>query len=332
MRLHLPSEFSEAASLRFLNQLPSFVAEQELVLDFSRVAFARPYGTLLIAEAIRYLQSARARYGLGLRYSENGVVAGPRTAAVSYLGHIGFFRRVGIPFGNEPAQALGSSSYLPITPISREGLQATGEYGALQRAIETESERLAKVVSVDEQCVDMLAYCFREIIRNVFEHAETPECVVTAQKWPSKKQVELAIVDRGRGVHASLLGAYADINPAEAVQMALRPGITRRAGAPEEGVWDNTGFGLYVTSELCRQYGRFTVVSSGRALSVAPYHEELRDAFFPGTAIRLLIDIEDAEYFGNLLASIVRRGEDTSRVPHTKASSASKRPKAIEPH
>ena len=44
----------------------------------------------------------------------------------------------------------------------------------------------------------MVSYCLREVIRNVFEHAQTDTCTVMAQRY-SDGAAEIAIIDNGMG-------------------------------------------------------------------------------------------------------------------------------------
>ncbi|GAB1342118.1 hypothetical protein MASR1M101_12450 [Gemmatimonas sp.] len=155
---------------------------------------------------------------------------------------------------------------------------------------------------------DVLEYCFREIVRNVFEHSEADDCTLMAQRY-GQHQVEIAIADAGVGVHATLGTSLGVADPAHSVRAALEPGITRVTGQQEGTPWDNTGFGLYVVSQLGIAAGSFTITSSGVCIAKSEYTDHLRVTSMHGTAIRLLVDVENAEYFANQLEQIVSRGE-----------------------
>lgn len=315
MIIRLRGELNDSNVERLLNLLSQYAEEPVLDLDFSRIGFAYPHATLVAAAAISHIRDRRRAWGLATRYIKDGVTEGTPTPAANYLAHVGFFQFLGIPFGNAPGQASGSSTYVPIMRLSRDALSTAGGDGALYSAIERESYRLAHLTWSDDTAIELLAYCFRETIRNVFEHAMTDSCTLMAQKYMGT-QVELAVVDFGRGIHASLSEAFSGITPDEALRAAVRPGISRSVREEGRGKWENTGFGLYVLSELGRQGGSFRLWSGAHRLTA----DEGEDAtcasatLLAGTAIQLRVSTADADHFPNNLAAIVGKGE-AARVP-----------------
>ncbi len=267
--------------------------------------------------------SARQTAKRSTLFDRRGVLVGERRQGVSYLGHIGFFEYVGIEFGNSPGEALGSSNYLPLTIVRREELETEAAGRILQDAVLAKSARLAKMIFADESQQDILSYCLREIIRNVFEHAETNACTVMAQKYAGD-QVEIAITDNGIGVQASLGQSYVDRAPIEALRDAIKPGVSGSTLRDTDERWDNTGFGLYIISRLGRETGTFSLASSGALLTLSGIGEHSGPAPIHGTAIRLLVSVSEAEYFPNRLHSIVAEGEEQLAADQQQRRSASK--------
>ena len=95
----------------------------------------------------------------------------------------------------------------------------------------------------------MLSYCFREVIRNVFEHANCGECSVMAQSW-SNNIAEVAIIDRGVGIKKSLSSTYNIVTHVDALKLAVKPGISSGSVLSTGGKWGNEGYGLYILSLL----------------------------------------------------------------------------------
>jgi hypothetical protein len=309
MSLALPRDLSTpGAAIEFLRRLPAYIPAPNAVVDFSILSFARPFATLLVADGLRAFVRERKRRGLTTQVRAKGIFVGERQSAISYLGHIGFFEYVGVEFGNAPGEARGGPTYLPLSVIRREALEAEAHGRDLQDVVFEKSRHLAEMVFDDESQQDLLAYCFREVIRNVFEHAETDSCTVMAQKYWGD-QVEVAIADSGRGIQASLGDEYIGRPPLVALEDAIKPGVTRVKGAQQSGRWDNTGFGLYVTSRLGRDTGAFTLASSGALLSLSGVGVHTDMVPVDGTAIRLLASTSEAEYFPNRLQQIVDQGE-----------------------
>ena len=300
-----PREFDDVRVIRFLKNLEMVLQEIEVTIDFNHLFFVLPFGTLIAATGIRSF--VRRRHKLGLVTIVSG--AHHHRDAISYLRYIGFFPFIGIEAGNRPNEAPGSNRYLPITPISKDELQGSGL--RIQDEIDKRSRQLAGVIFAgihNETRRDMLGYCLRETIRNVFEHAGVEECVVMAQRWDNGN-AEIAIVDEGRGLFASLSESHAIADQRTAISEAIKPGISRINDPCNDDRWQNSGFGLYVVSELGKKFGSFTIASDDNALLIAD--GENLWATFPinGTALKLSITIEDPDYFSNLIQAIVIEGE-----------------------
>jgi len=326
MRISFPSQLTGAASLNgFAVTLGQAANVETVVLDASPLTFARPFGAVLCAHLLRNFVGARRANGLATRVDQS-TLSVRESPAITYLGHVGFWRFVGIKYGNAPGEAYGGATYLPLTVIRRDELDPDVRVGRLQDSIDRRARKLAQLVVNDESEVDLLAYCLREVVRNVFEHAAIDQCSVMAQAYPSSDEVELVVADEGRGVHASLSEAYSFPHAEAAVRHALEPGVTRVASPQEESEWENTGFGLYVLSEFGSMCGSFSIATSGviltRAVGTGEVFTEI-DA--PGTAIGLKVSTADAEYFPNRLQQIVTKGERRASAGSAKKVAASKR-------
>jgi hypothetical protein len=322
--IELPSRINDVRAYRFVAELEAVALDPEPVLfDFSKITFATPFATLVVATAIRRLRDARNDLGLVTHYKEHGVTAGTRPPGSSYLAEMGFYDFVGINEGKRVGEAKGSSSYVPITRLTRGDLpRAPSDF---YRALEGEAERLAHVLFPDERgSYDAAKYCFLETIRNTFEHGDTPTCIVFAQAWPRSGGVaEVAVLDWGRGVQESLAEVYPAIHADDAVRKAVLPGVT---GNPEGdgSMWQNAGYGLYVMSELgSLASGEFVLWSSDVRLTVSG-RERLAttSAPFEATVVKIRVNTSDVDYAA-LVKMIVQKGE-TARPESVKRKGASK--------
>lgn len=303
--LPLPQQVDVENAIVAITQMATKTAAEDLVLDFGSVHFVKPFATLLLAESVRTFIGERARRGLITRARG----ADGTSDALAYLRHFGFFKYVGLPIGKEPSEAPGSSSYLPITVLRRGELT---KFDGIQGAIEREAVRLTRIVIQSTLAYNeepLLQYCFREIIRNVFEHAGAEECSLMAQRW-SNGVCEIAIADRGRGILASLQETHSVRTDADALALAIRPGITR-----VKGDGPNIGFGLYVLSSLGARYGLFSAASNTKLLQVSGAGQTLSDLTFRGTAIQLRIRIPEGQYPFDVLERIVEDGKAVAASP-----------------
>lgn len=321
-RIFLPSRLDAPLAIRFAGELPESIGAEAVVFDFTPLASVEPFGMLLVGAAIRSLIKQRT----GRNVTAEGVRTGDPTH--EYLAHLGFFQWVGLPFGNAPGAVAGGASWMPITILTRAEFERRMRetLRPLGHVVQVESERIARLLTQkNELKVNApLAYCFREVIRNVFEHADTDRCAVCAQKW-NDGEVELAIVDAGRGIRRSLEEKHAIESDAAALKQALRPGISRNLSKDIDDPWGNSGFGLYVLSELGKALGVFRIVSGNAVFAARNVGPSIESSYLGGTAIQLRLKPPKGINFADFIGSIVARGEGIGGETPTRRASASTR-------
>lgn len=254
----------------------------------------RPFGMLMVSQAIRQYKNHNA-----------AVIMAPTNLPgndiESYAAHMGFFDACGMniekPFGN----ARGGMTYLPITQVTNPGLL----HG---RDIEILSLKLAQQLTRQNSgaLVETLKYSFTEIIRNVAEHAQSPDYWYCAQYWDSKGIAEIALLDCGRGLFTSLSqNPYLRphlVDHRSAVKYALMPGISGAMwqGKPQrdDDVWQNSGFGLYMNYRICAEGGNFFIASGDTGLFCEKDSEHQYTSYhLPGVALRLRMRTETLENY-----------------------------------
>lgn len=314
----------------FINDLWNYLEEPIIDFDFSRIGYVFPYSTLILAESIRDFVQKRKAKKLITRVTNIENIQVKATSAINYLKYFGFFQFIGLDVGNLPNFDKGSLSYLPITTLTNDDLLEDTDSKLLQEKIDRRSDRLAETIfkNHNPSAQIMVSYCLREIIRNVYEHAEIDYCTFMAQSW-ADGDVEIALVDRGIGIYKSLSKVYKFDNIEESLKYAIEPGVSSNIDENNKSKWANSGFGLYVTSILCNQFGEFSILSSNKLLTISKGNESLVDFIFHGTAIKLKINIIDAEYFPNILHNIVKEGEKLAAEKSGKRKTASKMSKEV---
>jgi hypothetical protein len=210
-------------------------------------------------------------------------------------------------------EAHGSKNYLPITIYKTDALIRNAALSGHEVGdeVESESKRLAETLigQYEGDVFDAFAYSMREIMRNVVEHSQADSIRICSQYWPTKGRAEVAILDRGIGLQASIRNnPHIDASDdRKAIHYALMPAVSGKAfkGARRQSVarhWKNSGFGLYMTSRLCRNGGNFFIASGdiGVLLTAGSGGKRVFDTSFSGTAIRMTIrtdqiaDLKDA--------------------------------------
>jgi anti-sigma regulatory factor (Ser/Thr protein kinase) len=233
---------------------------------------------------------------------------------MTYAGHMGFFRAFGLEFGKAPGEAAGSPRYLPVTIFDCGELErsAAQKGNAVGDEVEEQSGRMAAMLCGDDRgpAHEALTYSVREIMRNVVEHSGAPRFGVCAQYWPKKHRVEVAILDRGMGLRQSLSNnPHVDASDDKrAINYALMPAVSGKvfkgSRVRQRGHWTNSGFGLYMTSRMCRHGGNFFVASgdSGMLLSKTG-GKRYFSARLPGTAVRMVMQTDAFPNLREALAS-----------------------------
>lgn len=322
MIIACPVKFGAGVASDFATTLLSIYSKpayEEFSIDFSSIGFIDPFSCLVLAHGLKQFLNLRQKYGLETKCLglENPF------GVTGYLKHIGFFRFCGIPTGKDIGEAAGSSNYLPITKIRRDQIMWKGH--VMQKEIDNKADGLATVMFPGAENAGpamMLGYAIREIIRNSFEHGQVSECAVVAQRW-ANGDAEIAIGDEGIGVYYSLAktGHYA--TPEKAIEACLLPGVTSQS-VTGDSVWANSGFGLYVVSELGKRFGSFEIISSGQRVFFDALQQKTRPTSLMGTFVKLRVSTIDADYFPNILQQIVFEGEEKAKSLPGTVKSASK--------
>ncbi len=300
--IFVPQSLDLPSALRFSIALANMRRADEFVFNFSRTQHVEPFPMLLVSSEIQRLK---------IRFE------GTNTSFINYkhmtyAGHMGFFKAFGLDYGKAPGEANGSKRYTPLKIFLCDQIvkNAAAKGVEVGDEVESESQHMAAMLCGADSgpIYDTLTYSVREMMRNVVEHSEAKQFGICAQYWPTKNRVEVAIFDRGIGLRASLqnnphLDASDDKS---AINYALMPAVSGKAfkGARQKqrGHWANSGFGLYMTSRICRNGGSFFVASgdSGMLLTKKTEAKRYFDCIFNGTAIRMIVrtdqisDLRDA--------------------------------------
>lgn len=331
MIINAPKKLTFTSSFDFITQFSQAIEDSDhIIIDFSQMGWATPGGMVLFAAGIR-----------GLLYQCNRVsrpklsVRGHDTC--EYPRNIGFFHAIGVDDEQEPVN-YSSSEYIPVTRRNIESLIKHGsdEEGSIHSKVEARAKQVASVLARgNEELTKVLEYCLREMFRNIFEHSKTKFCWYCGQYWPSKDRVDFAFADIGIGLLESLnrhpsLSVKTD---QEAVELALQAGIT---GQPGKSLWSetsgpeyaNSGYGLYIASELVRSFGKFSIHSKSHGITLLGQNVKKSEGFFPGTAV--VLSINPSKIAGKSIKSFVtditKTGESVaaqSKLPTVKKASRS---------
>lgn len=287
----VPRSLDLSSALSFSVALGNVEQADEFVFDFTSTQYVEPFPLLLVSSEIQRLVT---------RF-EGTKTTCTNFKHMTYPGHMGFFQAFGLDFGKAPGEANGSKRYIPLKIFRCDQLRTSAAEKSIEVGdeVESESQHMAAMLCGTDSgpIYDTLTYSVREMIRNVVEHSEANQFGICAQYWPTKNRVEVAIFDRGIGLRASLQNnPHLDASDDKrAINYALMPAVSGKAfkGARQKqrGHWANSGFGLYMTSRICRNGGTFFVASGNTGMLLTKKTEAKRyfDCNFTGTAIRMVV-------------------------------------------
>jgi anti-sigma regulatory factor (Ser/Thr protein kinase) len=108
-----------------------------------------------------------------------------------------------------------------------------------------------------------IKYVMSELVRNALEHSHSSHgAIVSAQYFKKSNRISIGVADRGIGIKSAINTSYATRSDREAIELALRPGITgttKKIG----GTAYNAGAGLFFTKSIAKVSRDFFVLYSG---------------------------------------------------------------------
>lgn len=246
--------------------------ELEIRIDFQHTQFFTPFAMMFI---IHQIENYKLRYKAAILVLEN-------FKHLEWPERMGFFSALDAHvIGGKNTSGLRpfdsrSDDFLPITTVYTKDFK--NEFGRglieLNEAVDRETIRLTRTLTQlgSGYTFDTVQYSLREIVRNVFEHSGSDNVRYCAQYWRTTNTVELIISDFGMGIYNSLVRnpTFKNILERDALHFACLPGVSGNAQAMKERAssnpWRNSGYGLYMTSRLCRNDGDFLIINSNQHL------------------------------------------------------------------
>lgn len=317
MNILIPARFDRASILRLLEELDAARDLDNVAVDFSGLIYSTPTAMLVAGSKLR--EWREYRQSCGYQSWHRGI--DQSIQAHSYLMHLGFFDFVHIDVGRLVGEARGSTRYLPNRHIARPSVDLDSEEVSVwYEAILDVSRSLATVVcgsGDDSEELRTYAYCIREIIRNVFEHAQVDECYICGQRW-ANGQVEIAIIDEGVGLTATLMPDSDFPDDEKAMRMAVQPGVSRTGLLLEDepNTYGNSGFGLFVLTELAASFGWFVFGSGSAQMTGQKHVRRIDSTSFQGTYFGLHLNVVPNS-FSSVLEDIIQCGEEEAGISGT---------------
>lgn len=310
-----PNSCTEQAIFNFCDQVSNHSNADELLINFSNLGRIEPFTMVYVAKFIRDFSR------------ENPKVT---TSAIghhekTYAANMAFFRAFGLKHGREPNCTNGNGNFVPYTILRVQTIvdEAGKEWDVEQNIIEKRAEHLAQILSRQDSShlVDALTFSIREVLRNVFEHSNSKTIEYCAQYWPAYNKVEIAVVDNGIGLGASLKdNPFVQVDShCDAIQQALMPAISSKnykgAVIDKDDPWHNSGFGLYMINRICRLGGSFTLCTGNHGIRLdesGKTHIDLPH-LCRGTAVRMVLNTNRLTKLSEMLSEFRDEGYEIAK-------------------
>lgn len=321
-RIVFPKQLSFEGGCSIADTIRAIAPEGHYVFDLSGMQWVEPFAMLHVASAVSHKIATSPNIIIEAVGHTNG-----------YARFMGFFRELGIPGEGGATIPENHENYLPIQTLNLREVRADASRRDMApgQIIETHTRSIARTLARQNYgpLWQTIQYALREIIRNAAEHSKCDYVLYCGQFWPTQNRVEVAILDEGIGIVRSLQKnpLVTDRSEIDILRLSLQPGISganyEGAELDENNEWANSGFGLYVVSELCKRGGSLTVLSGGSGLCVSSDGESEIASWHAGTALRLIIDTSNLRSIAASLALIVAKGEKIAQARDNNRSSAS---------
>lgn len=300
--------------------------KSSFLLNFKNTKFFEPFAMVYF---VAFVHRNRNTKGISFEYERSLT-----TNACNYADFMGFFEALEGSISNKSTIEYEGKTYIKIHSLTKREIREYEFQNNIDMAdaVTHYASQLAQFLlhnkNIQPNTEEILTYSLREIFRNVLEHSTANEIWCAGQYWQRNNTVELVILDNGVGIKNTITkNIYLRelINDdLQAIQYAMLPGLSgvafkRKGTNPTDyGYPENSGYGLYVTSEICRNNGEFLIASGSSYLRLTPTKRKRRDIFHQGTAISLKMNLDSINDIS--VSEIVRKGEELAKSLPFKAN------------
>ena len=220
-----------------------------------------------------------------------------------------------------------------LRKTSYENMEYIGE------TIEKEVKIILRELITSITTRNFYAYILREMMRNVPEHSEAEKIELTIYKTNNK--IAFKVKDNGIGIMDSLNTnpAYNIGNDQTALSFAIRPGISRsyKRDPNRDSVWQNSGFGLYMVSNIMKKIGYFQLCSGEYTVKIKGEfnnNDFYKNKKIKGTEVVVIINEDVKINIPETLKNISQKGSEEAKerkfAPYANIKTASQASTLIE--
>lgn len=327
MKIHniiVPSYLKFEKTLEFINTFKSLRENRKYIFDFKNLIHIDPFSLLCLSSEIALFKRNNPNSEFCVKNHEH------RT----YEAHMGFFQSFGVKYGKETGEANNNNNYIPITLYSVKEIKQEAQDLVINPAelLTKKSKEISTILTRNscDELKEVLTFCIREIFRNIVEHSKTDKFGFCAQFLPTKNKVIFSVLDTGIGIKESLSEnpLLSLKNDLEAIYESLKPGISgkvyegskKTTNSIDAETWRNSGYGLYMTSNICKNGGEFFIASKGSGLILNQNSSKNINLNITGTALTLTIDTNSISNLNEMLKDLNNKVSQEVKIKPSKSS------------
>lgn len=228
-----------------------------------------------------------------------------------YFQRMGMFKLLEIKFNMDIKHHDSSGRFIPVQKIKN------------SEELNNFIQEIITLLHLQPKQTEPIKYILSELVRNVFEHANTPNgAIVSAQYYKKSNTVRIGVVDTGVGIKSTLQQFYHPKDDLNAINLALTPGITGTTKKIGGGTEMNAGAGLFFIKSLAKVSRDFFMIYSGNGMykllknpknkQVKLFGDPLKDhhssksklPFWHGTVVAIDLCLNETLDFNQLLELI----------------------------
>jgi hypothetical protein len=274
----LPSRTTHKSLLEVMDR------ENVFQSDWRLMEFVVPYDCFVDVTAMAMITA----WGIACQSEGRKLVFSGDGMTLNYMSRMNLFRNLGIPFTEHFNRHAESGRFIPVMMINDEE--------SVYQATNSVCDLVIHQFDNSRGFLPAMEWCVNEVIDNVRLHSEsiTPGAVC-AQYYPQSHRLDIAIVDQGRGIKASLCERLQLASHQDAIKRALERGMTRNPNIGQ-------GNGLAGTLDIVNCNGGYLDIWTGDA-HLHVKNNKIRFKPIPtveGTGVLIRLDTETAVNLGDI--------------------------------
>jgi anti-sigma regulatory factor (Ser/Thr protein kinase) len=256
--------------------------------DFATLNFIDPTGVVVLCNLIDYLR----RVGASVKVR----VKRPYSQCVEYLDDLGFFKHYG-------GESLRPHAALRRTTVPIERVESHKMFAYLENQL---MPWIADRVGLAQESIATVKTCFEEIFHNIDDHSGVDIGSAFAQFFPKNDHIHVAISDYGVGIPSVVRRKVPGILDPEALLKACEEGFSTKTNVRNRGA----GLPTLIRYVTLRNQGNVLLASGKGELAATHQYgstniraRNVRDGFYPGTLVKVILRTDTFEAMAEDLAS-----------------------------